>query len=249
MLDELMNENNTVEHTRVEQNDQPQQEPIRDNMSQLEPQHTRVEQDSLKERNLRYLRERAEAAERRAAELEYQMKLREQQSKPQVQIDDDEMNIEDDSYIEGRQLKKYVNKLKQQVSQTNKQFEEYTKQQDSKIAVNSLKSQYQDFDSVVNEDNLNKFAQEEPEIYRSILSNPDVFDRGKAAYNMIKKTFRSEQRVEPIQQSGKPRSAASAGPQTAQTPLSTIGDYDRRILSDADRDRILRAAKAAQQYR
>lgn len=241
MLDELMNENNASE-----QNNQTQQEvPVHDNSSQPESQ-----QDSVKERNLRYLRERAEAAEKRAAELEYHMKLREQQQKPVAQSDDDdELNIEDDSYIEGRQLKKYVSKLKQQVRQTNKQFEEYTKQQDTKIAVTSLKSQYQDFDSVVNEDNLTRFAQEEPEIYRSILSNPDVYDRGKAAYNMIKKTVRSEQRQEPTQAQMKPRSAASAGPQVAQTPLSTIGDYDRRILSDSDRDRILRAAKAAQQYR
>ncbi len=37
----------------------------------------------------------------------------------------------------------------------------------------------------------------------------------------------------------KPRSASSQSPQAPQTPLTRLGDYERRVLSDSDRDRIM----------
>jgi len=186
-------------------------------------------QESSKEQNLRYLRERAEAAERRAAELENQQKQREQA--PQ-----EDYGVNDDDYVEGKHLKKYVNSLKKEVTETRRALEEMS----SKAMVNTahlqLKSEYNDFDHVVSQDNLDKLARHKPSLYRSIMANQDIYDRGSTAYEMIrsagfydKEADDMNKRIE--QNKSKPKSAATIAPQVSDSPLSGISEYDRRVLT------------------
>ena len=142
-----------------------------------------------KQASMRVLRERAESAERRALELErmVQMNMSQQQTtKMQVVDEDDDIDISDDTYIEGKHLKKYVKNLKQELKNTKRQFEEYNQQNALAQAEMRLKNQFNDFDTVVTQDNLKKLEQQKPALYRTILSNPDVYDKGYAAYEFIK---------------------------------------------------------------
>jgi hypothetical protein len=117
-----------------------------------------------------------------------------------------------------------------------------------------LKNQFNDFDSVVSRENLEKLSIKKPELYRSIISNPDLYDKGHAAYEMIKNSGILNNQYEDIdrrveENKLKPRSASNAAPQSGDTPLARAGDYDRRILTE-ERKAFLRkqSEEAARNY-
>ena len=226
---------------------------------QQEPQEqSQQSQDTQKEANMRILRERAEAAERRAQELERMvqanMSQNHQSNKMQIQDEDDDFDLSDDTYIEGKHLKKYVRGLKQELRNTKKQFEEYNQQNALTQAEMRLKSQFNDFDTVVSQENLKKLEMQKPALFRTILANQDVYDKGYAAYELIKHSGiitdqynELDRRVE--DNKSKPRSAANASPQSGDTPLTRVGDYDRRILSEERKDQLRRQVEEAKRHR
>jgi len=215
-------------------------------------------QDSQKEANMRILRERAEQAERRAQELErmIQMNMNQQQTtKMQIaEPDEDDMDISDDTYVEGKHLKKYIKHLKNEVKNTKKQFEEYNQQNALAQADMRLKSQFPDFESVVSAENLEKLKQQKPALYRTIYANNDIYDRGYSAYEMIKGAGFAGEQYDAIDKKveenrAKPRAAANASPQTGETPLARVGDYDRRILSEERMEQLRRQVAQAKMYK
>lgn len=219
------------------------------------PQH-----DSSKETSMRILRERAESAERRTMELERMMQMNMSQQRPQqnnrlqIEEEDEYLDVTDDNYIEGRQLKKYVKSLKQELKNTKKQFEEYNQQNALHQAEIRLKNQFNDFDSVVNKDNLERLQHQKPVLYRTILANADIYDKGYAAYEMIKSSGILNDQYEDIDRKveenrSRPRAAANASPQSGDTPLTRIGDYDRRILSEDRKDMLRKQVEEAKRNR
>lgn len=224
-----------------------------------EPEQQQTEnkpQDSQKEANMRILRERAENAERRALELErmVQMNMSQQQSN-KMQItdnhdDDDYLDVNDDNYIEGKQLKKYVKSLKQELKNTRKQFEEYNQQNAMNNAEMRLKSQFNDFESVVSRENLEKLQSQKPALYRTIMASPDIYDKGYAAYELIKSSGIASDQYQEIDRKveenrSRPRSASNSSPQVGDTPLARVGDYDRRILTEERKDMLRRQVEEA----
>ena len=213
--------------------------------------------ESQKEYNFRALRERAEAVERRNAELErlLQMNMSQNQQSTKMQIEeDDDFDVSDDSYIEGKQFKKYVNNLKKELKKTKQQFEEYSAASSLTNAEIRLKSQFNDFDLVVSADNLSKLKDQKPALYRSIMANQDIYDRGYTAYELIKSAGLSgseyaEQDRKLEENRSKPRAVANANPQSGDTPLARIGDYDRRILSEERKEQLRRQVEEAKRNR
>ena len=222
-----------------------------------QPQQTEQDADFLsKQASIRVLRERADAAERRNRELESMIQQNMNQQKAnKMQIDDsDDFDMSDDTYVEGKHLKKYVKTLKQELKNQRQQFEEFNQKNSVAQAEMRLKSQFNDFDSVVSRENLEKLSMKRPELYRSIISNPDLYDKGHAAYEMIKNSGILTNQYEDIdrrveENKLKPRSASNAAPQSGDTPLSRAGDYDRRILTE-ERKAFLRkqSEEAARNY-
>lgn len=226
--------------------------------NQREQQPTQqVVQESQKDSNMRILRERAESAERRALELErmVQMNMSQQQStKMQIADEEDYFDVSDDTYIEGKHLKKYVNNLKQELKNTKKQFEDYNKQNALTQAEIRLKNQFGDFDNIVNTDNLKKLSEQKPALYRTIYANTDIYDRGFTAYELIKNSGILSDQYEALdkkveENKFKPRSAANVSPQLGDTPLSRVGDYDRRILSEERKQQLRRQVEEAKRYK
>jgi hypothetical protein len=215
-------------------------------------------QESQKETSMRILRERAEAAERRSQELErmIQMNMSQQlHSKMNVvDNDDDDFGVSDDTYIEGKHLKKYVKSLKQELQNTKRQFEEYNQQNALTQAEIRLKNQFNDFDSVVNKENLEKLQQQKPALYRTILANADIYDKGYTAYELIKHSGIIADQYQELDRKveenrSKPRSAANASPQSSDTPLTRVGDYDRRVLTEDRKDQLRRQVEEAKRNR
>lgn len=215
---------------------------------------------SQKETSMRILRERAESAERRALELErmVQMNMSQQSHSNQkmqiVESDEDDFEVSDDSYIEGKHLKKYVRNLKQELKNTKKQFEEYNQQHALNQAEIKLKNQFNDFDSVVSKENLESLQQQKPVLYRTILANSDIYDRGYVAYELIKNSGILSDQYQELDKKveenrSRPRSAATAAPQSGDTPLTRVGDYDRRILSEDRKEQLRKQVEEAKRYK
>ena len=239
---------------------------------ELQPQETAQEQpkeqakpkESGKDENLRLMRERIEASERRAQEIERRnMELERivrenmNQNQPSTKMeltDDDDNDTDDDLYVDNRRFKKRTKKLEQKLDETQKKLEQYQQQSALENAERLMRVQFADFDSVLNEDNLKKFSAKEPALFRSVMANPNLGDRYYAAYKMIKNSGiltdeYAEVNKKLEENKAKPRSAANAGPQTAETPLMRVGDYDRRILTEERREQLRRQVEEAKRNR
>ena len=102
-----------------------------------------------------------------------------------------------------------------------------------------LKSQYSDFDAVVTTDNINKLAAAKPSLAKSMFANPDLYEKGQTAYELIKTFVANEdyavqdRKIE--DNKTKPRAAGSASGQVAETPLTRTADYDRQQVAQARR--------------
>ena len=229
----------------------PEQQPVAVEAQPEAPKTQQVLQSDLdtKEANMRALRERAEherylreQTERRLYYLEQRMQ---QPAQPVVQEED--IGVDDDSYVEGKHVKKMrrqIQETKAQLLETRKQLEQQAQQAQSSVAEIRLRSQFTDFDNVVSTHNIKRLAELKPSLYRSVMANPDLYDKGVTAYEMIKnsgiisETYAQDRRLE--ENRSKPRAMANAAPQSAETPLTRVGDYDRRILTEERKKQLLR---------
>ncbi len=247
MFDQL----NDVSNAMVEHTFSQEEQIVEKQQDNIQP------QESQKETSMRILRERAEAAERRALELEraMQMNMSQQQStKMQIVDEDDDFDLSDDTYIEGKHLKKYVKNLKQELKNTKRQFEEYNQQQAMAQAEMRLKHQFSDFDAVVSRENLSRLQEQKPALYRTILANADIYDKGYTAYELIKNsgilTDQYQELDRKVEENrSRPRSAANASPQSSDTPLARVGDYDRRILTEDRKEQLRKQVEEAKRYK
>lgn len=212
--------------------------------------------ESNKEYNMRMMRERLEAAERRNIEFERIIQQNMNQNQPSQKIElideSDDLDLDDDSFAEGKHLKKTYHKVNKKIDELKK-LHQQTQVQTIEM---QLRNKYTDFDNVVSTENLEKLKQDKPFLYKSIISNPDLYEKGQAAYDIIKNSvFYSEKnkyedvdkRIE--QNKNKPRSIANVAPQTGDTPLAKVGDYDRRILTEERKAEIRRQVEEAKRNR
>jgi hypothetical protein len=199
---------------------------------------------SDREYNFKVMRERAEAAERRAMELE-----RLQQQKQAEQPDG---LPDDDMYVEAKHLKKYkstLNDVQEELKATRKQLEQFG----NRAAEDSVRSKFNDFDVMVNDENMGKLASTKPALYRSILSNPDLKDKLETAYDAIstfvQPTKYASQDKKLEENKTKPRSSATVSPQASESPLARTDDYDRRTLSKDRKEELYREMMQAAKRR
>lgn len=237
MLDQLNTEANQYESVPpVEQAVEAQEE------------STQAPVESSKEYNIRIMRERAEAAERRAAEYErilQQQMLQQSQSGNRSLSDDEEDDdaLSDTDFIDKKYFKKAIKKAVTKATQiTQERFEKNLKEIQQRNAEQALRRDYSDIDSVVTEENLYKLSVQKPHLYRSLIANQDTYDRGAAAYEMITNSgiinnAYSNQARRIQENKSKPKSAAVVGPQESESPLAQFYGNDRRILSKEDKER------------
>ncbi len=146
----------------------------------------KIEQEAEKlyqARNFKMLREQADNNARRAEQAEreaYMLKMKyEQQTAPKAQF----RNLGDDDIAEGKDLaaqRMYVDEKYQQqqveIGELKNMLTEY-----------HIRTQCPDFDSVVTSENLQKLAQDYPEIAATINSSADTKSKAISAYKLIKK--------------------------------------------------------------
>ena len=147
------------------------------------------DKESNKEYNMRILREKAEKAERERDEMMRQILAFQQQQQPKVQepIETEEdylasLGIEADSLAEGKHLKPLMKELRSLKNELN-QYKRQTVQDTIEVR---LKSRFPDFDSVVNQSNLEMLRNANPVLAEAILATPDQFKQATLAYEMVK---------------------------------------------------------------
>ena len=208
-------------------------------------QKTNVAQESWK-----ILREKADCAEKRAAELERMLLEREKEhdhdDEPEENLD---ISIEDDSLVEG----KHLSKVSKKIQNLEKQLRQYEKQSSVTSTETRLKAKYADFDAVVSIENLDHLRNVYPEIAQTIDSSNDLYSKAVTAYTMIKRlgilpqedVFKNEKEMA-HRNSLKPKSLASISPQQGDSPLSKANAFANGTLTEDDKSRIW---KEMNQYR
>jgi hypothetical protein len=206
-------------------------------------------QPTIQELNLIAMRKKLDEAERRAAEYEaraqqYQQHVQptqQQQREPEV----DDLGVDNEDYVQAKYIKNANKKFSTKLSSTDQkiqQLEEKLAYFEAKVGTDSLK----DFEDVVSADNLKTLERLYPDDYQSVISNPSLKARSKTAYNMIKNygiiSSGNPDHIESKLASNKqkPQAAALANPKAPQTPLTRLGDYDRRVIGDDEAKRIMR---------
>ena len=238
-------EQNNFEQSNLEQthpNDQQLENTLSDESVQNDQstnesvQNATAQEPTKQELNFRELREQAKQAKRERDELKaYLERLRQQQDpgeyraqqkqKPEQDYPEPEedFGLREDDFIEGRHFKKFLKRQKE-LEQKVKQYES---QSQSLSVEMQLKSKYRDFDDVVNQKTVDKLRDEYPEVFTTIQTSSDLYNKGAAAYSIIKKLglseskkqeYKQEQQV--IQQNNsKPRNP-NANQGTPDSPLN-----------------------------
>jgi hypothetical protein len=203
-----------------------------------------TEQRSKVDYNFAEMRRKLEEAERRAQAAEQMLHSQQSNQQPSLQVDEEDFNIDNEDYVQAKHVKTSTKKLHKKLSATEEKIQKLEQKLsyfEAKVDTDSLK----DFDSVVSNDNLKELARRFPDDYGTMMMNPDLKAKSKTAYNMIKnygistKIDTSDIDHKIASNKLKPQSASVASPQSANTPLSRLNDYERRVLSDSDKDRIL----------
>jgi len=208
---------------------------------------TKTENAPWKE-SFQALREKASRIERERDEALRKLQQYETQIQPKQSITpepvDEDIKINDDELVEGKQVKKLVNKLRNLEASIKANQE-----QSAMLAMETrLKAQYPDFDSVVNEANFNAL---DPEVRTTIQSSQDTYAKAVSAYKLIKKFGIGQ--PDPYQNeknkiaanAQKPRTATSITPKEggALGELSQYGDELTPELQDKLYKDMIRKSK------
>lgn len=187
--------------------------------------------------------EARKAAERRAEEAykrlqELEQAAQQQPQRTQRSYDDDD--VDPDDYVTGKHVRKY----KEEIQET-RQTLEALQQQIAMLEASQAVQDKSDFYQVVNDDNLALLRRLYPDDYNTLFRNTNIKERTRAAYNMIKnygiidrQVTEAKQRLE--ENKSRPQASATAPAQVSQTPLATMGEHERRVLTDEQRKQIMR---------
>jgi hypothetical protein len=246
VIEEVVPGQTNILNPTLQHHEEPQQEEY------VAPQEYEVEQneedlpvkpETVKEFNLRELRQAKERAERERDEMMKQILSFQQQKQNPIAQDDVEedefadMGIEDESLVEGKHLKQMVREIKN-LKQTVKQYEKQTRQSSQETMDVRLKSQYPDINKVLTKENIELFRDMNPDLADTINHNPDMFKKASLAYQMIKQygiykedNFASERAVAQ-KNAAKPRPLAAVSPQQGESPMSKANAFANGLTTD-----------------
>lgn len=219
---EEKNVDEVVNETQLDQDSYDQQESSVTPTSDTEAPKDR-EVESKQQLNFRRLREEKERLEQEKYDLMQQLQAKQHS----IPVDDPD-DIAD---------KKYVT--------------QHIKQVQEELALLRLKSQFPDFENVVNAENIREFKAQDPDMAELIHQSKDDYKKAIAVYKQIKrlgigKSTAYDQDHQRVQvNASKPKPLASVSPQQGDSPLSKANAFANG-LTDELRHKLW---KEMQQYR
>lgn len=203
-------------------------------------------------KNFRIMRERMEKAEREAERISrerdeavnFAMSQGRNKDKQQTVEDEPDLafSLEDDALMEGKHGKRLFDKA----SKNEKQIHSFRNEIKDEIAELKLRSRYSDLDDVVSPENMKTLRAINPELYEIILQSPDLYKRGKTAYESIKqwgihkdKSYEQD-KILAHKNALKPKTLASISPQQSPSPLSRVNGFANSQSAKDAKDRAYR---------
>lgn len=207
------------------------EEPIQEQEAPQQQEQQVASQPTAEEINWRAIREKERRLERErdeALRLAEELKSRAQKAPEEPE----ELAIGNDDIVEGKHLSKVQKELRKIKEELN-QYKQYTSQQ---TAETRLKSQYPDFDRVVNKDTIETLKYAYPELYNTLSSSTDVYSTGVSAYTLIKK-FNIDQPYAADAEKAeknivKPKPTNSISPQRGDNALSRANAFAEGLTED-----------------
>lgn len=198
--------------------------------------------DTLRKIKQKAEKERDEAY-RRIKELE--TKSLESPPKPESPDEDLNINVDDDDFVDGRQMSKVDKKIRK--------LEEKLLAYEGKIILSQaetrLKVKYPDFGKIVNKETVDMLNEAYPEIAETLRSSQDLYNKGVAAYTMIKRLGlnigASDDSPSVENNMRKPKVGAAVNSRSGSNPLSYANEYSKDISGDRKKElykEMLRAA-------
>lgn len=218
-----------------------EQTPMTDNEQQ--PMQQEVPTETAAERNFRLMRDKYVAQERRLKELEAQQQ---QRSTPPPSSDD--YDPYDDTFIDRKTLKKEKAESDRQL----REIREELMKVNNHTSDMKLRVKFNDFDHVVNAENLEKLSVLKPSHYKAVSSTSDYYAAGETAYDLIK-AFVVPQKTAAVDQklaanANKPRTSGGSDAYVSNSPLTMAADYDRRTLSPERKKQLLAQVAELKKY-
>lgn len=214
----------------LEQSDQVTVEESPDNEEQNSHSREKENWRLMREREKQLEKERDEAMRR---VKEYEAMIAAKNTAPS---DDDDVHLNPDDIPEWKHVEKKIKKLEKQISG-------YQQQAAESVIEARLKSQYPDFDSIVNNDTINVLRTAYPELAATINSSSDLYNKAASAYTIIKKMgIVPEQNYDKdrdlaLRNASKPRPLTSVSPQEGSGgPLSKANAFAQGLTDDLKKE-------------
>lgn len=144
------------------------------------------QREERKERDFRALRQRQKELEMEIKHRDEMLRLMQQQQQPQAQATIAEPEEADDDYVPAGRVKGIARKAVAPLEAKIQELESKLAQQEQNKLIQNLRSQYSDFDDVVNVDTLEILEKQEPELAATIAQFKDPYKMGLHSYKYIK---------------------------------------------------------------
>lgn len=209
-----------------------------------EPEERPAQKESRANARIRELAEEKKRAERERDELmRLFMQQQNQSYKPvaQQEEDPDDFDIDDDSLVEGKSLRKMhkeMREIKKQLKSYQSRSAEEQQRINQEILETKIKAAHPDFDAVVSKENVETFAALYPELAATLASNKDPYSQAKSAYVMFKQMgiYKSpsieNERIKALKNAAKPRPLASIGTLQGESPVSRENAFANAPLTE-----------------
>lgn len=176
--------------------------------------------------NFKAIKAKAKQLERERDEaLKLAKEAIDRQKNPTAAAEPDYSSINPDDLVEG----KHLNKVAQEMNALKQQL--YLENQKAR-----LRTQFPDFEKVVNRDNIETFQLAYPELAASLNSTQDVYAAGVSAYTLFKKfgivSDHDQEKQVAQKNAAKPRPLTSVSPQQGESPMSRANAFANGLTSD-----------------
>lgn len=142
--------------------------------------------EEAKERDFRALRQRQKELEWENKQKDELLQRLMQQQQPQATQPIAEPEDADEDFVPAGRVKGIAQKAVQPLEKKIQELESKLAQQEQQKLIQGLRSQYSDFDDVVNVDTLEILEKQEPELAATIASFKDPYKMGLHSYKYIK---------------------------------------------------------------
>ena len=150
--------------------------------------------EETKDRDFRALRQRQKEMEWELKQKDEMLNRFMQQQQPKAQEPIVDPEDADEDYVPAGRVKGIARKAVAPLEQKIQELESRLAQQDQQKLIQNLRSQYSDFDDVVNVDTLEILEKQEPELAVTIAQMKDPYKMGLHSYKYIKASWYIDRR-------------------------------------------------------